>query len=251
VPVRVVDYASMTVVADMEDSEETVSTVKWSPDGSLLAAGSWDQKAYLYLANEDFKLQFVLLGNASSIEHLNFSADGDILMTNSKDGQMLYYETSSGARINRTALMRDVPWAQWTCNLGWSVTGIWDPDYDQTDINGACQTHEGDLIALGDDYGMVKLLRYPATCGQYSAGYAAYNGHSSHVCCVRFSHDDTYLISVGGADASIFQWKLHRGVRPALACITEKFTPESRSIAQASAHSPYMSSPDMAPRKSL
>ena len=33
-------------------------------------------------------------------------------------------------------------------------------------------------------------------------------GHSSHVTCVRFLHDDSSLITVGGNDSSIMQWKL-------------------------------------------
>ena len=34
-----------------------------------------------------------------------------------------------------------------------------------------------------------------------------YKGHSSHVTNVRFTLDGNYLISVGGHDKSIFQWK--------------------------------------------
>ena len=33
-------------------------------------------------------------------------------------------------------------------------------------------------------------------------------GHSSHVMNVRFSHDDAFLLSVGGQDRAILQWKL-------------------------------------------
>ena len=77
-----------------------------------------------------------------------------------QDGQMLYYEVGTGARITRTASLRDVEWAQWTGILGWQVTGIWDPEYDQTDVNGTCTSHEGGHTVLGDDYGMVKLFRW-------------------------------------------------------------------------------------------
>lgn len=33
-------------------------------------------------------------------------------------------------------------------------------------------------------------------------------GHGSHVTSVRFTHDDAYLVSLGGKDASIFQWRV-------------------------------------------
>jgi microtubule-associated protein-like 6 len=37
-----------------------------------------------------------------------------------------------------------------------------------------------------------------------------YGGHSSHVTNVHFTCDDRYVLSTGGADLSIFQWR-HRG----------------------------------------
>ena len=40
-------------------------------------------------------------------------------------------------------------------------------------------------------------------------------GHSAHVTNVRFTHDASRLISVGGADHAIFQWRfLPEGVKP-------------------------------------
>lgn len=35
-----------------------------------------------------------------------------------------------------------------------------------------------------------------------------YGGHGSHVTSVRFTHNDSHLISLGGKDASIFQWRV-------------------------------------------
>ena len=37
--------------------------------------------------------------------------------------------------------------------------------------------------------------------------YQCYRGHSSHVTCVRFTNDHRFLISVGGNDKCIIQWR--------------------------------------------
>lgn len=52
-----------------------------------------------------------------------------------------------------------------------------------------------------------------------------YGGHGSHVTSVRFTHDDSHLISLGGKDASIFQWRVlgAGGAGPAL--VTPSRTP--------------------------
>ena len=44
----------------------------------------------------------------------------------------------------------------------------------------------------------------------YSQGpnFGKYNGHSAHVTNVRFSHDKQWVITIGGADHAVFQWKL-------------------------------------------
>ena len=221
VPVRIVEYETMNVVAELEECEEYVSSLKYSPNGQYFAVGSWDQKLYLYDAAAEYKLMYVLSGNSSSVEHVMFSADSDIVMTNSKDTQMLYWEVATGARITKTSMVRDVAWAPWTGTLGWSVMGIWDPDYDQTDVNAVCQSAEGSAVVFGDDYGKVKLMRYPAAV-EGTAACAAYKGHSSHVTCVRFSHDDSRVVSTGGGDTGVFQWQFMKGVAPLAGDIIEE-----------------------------
>jgi hypothetical protein len=50
----------------------------------------------------------------------------------------------------------------------------------------------------------VKLYRYP--CVSQGSKCKRYAGHSSKILNVRFTFDDSYLVSVGGADYSVFQW---------------------------------------------
>lgn len=45
-------------------------------------------------------------------------------------------------------------------------------------------------------------------CFMYlGAKFRKYVGHSAHVTNVRFSHDKQRVISTGGGDHAIFQWK--------------------------------------------
>lgn len=39
------------------------------------------------------------------------------------------------------------------------------------------------------------------------AKFKKYLGHSAHITNVRWSHDYQWVITIGGADHSVFQWK--------------------------------------------
>ncbi|XP_012579835.1 PREDICTED: echinoderm microtubule-associated protein-like 1 [Condylura cristata] len=87
-----------------------------------------------------------------------------------------------------------------------SVSGVWPEGSDGTDINAVCRAHEKKLLATGDDFGKVHLFSYP--CWQFRAPSHVYSGHSSHVTSVDFLCDDSHLISTGGKDTSIMQWRV-------------------------------------------
>lgn len=65
-------------------------------------------------------------------------------------------------------------------------------------------------MACADDRGGVLLFNYPAVVE--SQPYDYYPGHSSHVANVKWllSGETLYLISAGGHDRSLFQWRFVR-----------------------------------------
>ena len=82
---------------------------------------------------------------------------------------------------------------------------MWPKDSDGSDVNAVDVTKSRDIIATENDFGFVKLFTYPSP--HEFAKFKQYNGHSAHVTNVRFTFDDGYLISAGGADTSLFQWR--------------------------------------------
>ena len=54
-----------------------------------------------------------------------------------------------------------IHWATWTSVLGAEVNGIW-PKYTQVnDINATDASFGDQVIVTGDDFGLVKLFRFP------------------------------------------------------------------------------------------
>ena len=61
------------------------------------------------------------------------------------------------------------------------------------------------VCVTAQDDGKVKLFRWPAF--GFKQHFRSYIGHGSQCTDVRFTHDDDYILSAGGADMSIFQWR--------------------------------------------
>ncbi len=72
-------------------------------------------------------------------------------------------------------------------------------------MNSVDRSRNGQLLATGDDFGLVKLFKYP--CVVEKAESHEYAGHSSHVTKVKFSANDRYVVSTGGNDMTVMVWE--------------------------------------------
>jgi len=201
----VFDYETFDVIHERPTKEISL-VVKFSPDGNLVALSVGMVVEILDTATWNKKC--VLKDHHSNVVHLAFSEDGSYLMTNSQDYEILYWNLETGKRERRGSELRDIKWPDWTCVLGWPVQGVWPEGSDGTDVNALHCSHSQDLLVTGDDFGQVKLFNYP--CTVHHAKNKHYLGHSSHVTNVRFSYDDSHVISLGGNDTGVFQWIVHR-----------------------------------------
>ncbi|XP_016354953.1 echinoderm microtubule-associated protein-like 6, partial [Sinocyclocheilus anshuiensis] len=100
---------------------------------------------------------------------------------------------------------KGIHWMTWTCVLGPEVNGIWPKYSSVNDINSVDANYSSAVLVTGDDFGLVKLFRFP--CLKKAAKFKKYIGHSAHVTNVRWSHDLQWVLSTGGADHSVFQWR--------------------------------------------
>ncbi|RLO08443.1 hypothetical protein DYB28_005077 [Aphanomyces astaci] len=198
---------SLEIVFEDKPSKEWISEIKFSPNNATLAVGSHDNAIYLYAIRDNrfTKVTKVFRGHNSYITHLDFSTDGKYLQSNCGAYELLFSDANTGKQVTSARSLRDVQWHTWTCALGWPVQGIWPACADGTDINAVHRCHSGELVATGDDFGQVKLFRYPAVA-KHSVSYS-YAGHSSHVTNVRWLENDTHVITTGGLDRTIMQWK--------------------------------------------
>lgn len=231
----------VSFVKDFRGQEgEPISSIVFSnyADGEkarYLACACWDQNIYLFRLTWKTKPGFkhetnqrhreilyrgVLSGNSASPTHVMFTADAQFLVSNSTDMNIIVWRTGTGERLSTISAVRDMPrMGPWRNILGWPVAGIWKDSYAQSDINAVCQSYSpsgepsGNVIAVGDDDGMVNLYRFPAPISR--AKGKEYSGHASHVTNVRFNSGNM-LVTLGGGDHTLMQWRLEPAAIPLL-----------------------------------
>jgi len=196
---------------------QRISDIKFSPDGRWVAVGCADNNIDIYSVSANvFERKAELRGHSSFIRTIDWSADSLKLQTCCGAHELLYwnlYQDGNRFRPHQektSSSMKDEQWASYGAIFGWPMRGIWPEDSDGTDVNGCARsnsaTNAEGLLATADDFGKVKLFRWP--CIVPRAQHRPYGGHSSHVTNVSFTHQDNWLISTGGQDRAVFQWQV-------------------------------------------
>uniref|UniRef100_A0A8C2DMI7 EMAP like 6 n=1 Tax=Cyprinus carpio TaxID=7962 RepID=A0A8C2DMI7_CYPCA len=194
----------MTEVVHIKDRKEVIHELKFSPDGSYLAVGSNDGFVDIYAVAQRYKKVGECNKSTCFITHLDWSVDSRFLQTNDGAGERFFYRMPTGKFLPKEEA-KGIHWMTWTCVLGPEVNGIWPKYSNVNDINSVDANYSSAVLVTGDDFGLVKLLRFP--CLKKAAKFKKYIGHSAHVTNVRWSHDLQWVLSTGGADHSVFQWR--------------------------------------------
>jgi hypothetical protein len=73
-----------------------------------------------------------------------------------------------------------------------------------------CGSGAGSAVVVGDNFGRLKLMRCPCPDNEVLA--KVYYGHGGAVRRVKWTANDSFVMSVGGEDRSLFQWRVVRDV---------------------------------------
>ena len=195
-----------TVKKEIQDSKEWVEVAEYSPNGEYLAVGSHDTDIYIYEVNNDYNLLGKLTAHKATITCIDWCNHSKFIRSVCNGYELLFFtipdcqQDPSGASNTKS-----VEWASHHCKFGWLVDGIFPKETSGDHINGVDMSEDGQLIATGDDFGLVNLFRNPA---RNRVQPRSFRGHSEHVVRVRFGREglNNYLFSVGGYDQTLMQW---------------------------------------------
>jgi echinoderm microtubule-associated protein-like 6 len=207
--VVVLNSLTLEVISKDCRAEGWIRAMRFSPDGTLLAAASNDRSTYIYEVTTGFKKVYnykcTCKGHGKFVAHLDFSDDGRYLQTASGAYELYYWSTATGKQLVHGAVeLKDTKWATWTSPMGWPVQGLWPEAPDGIEVTSADRSPSQAVLAATDDRGRIRLYAYP--CLDPDAQHNLYGGHSPLITNCRWSHDEMFLLTTGGIEKSVFQW---------------------------------------------
>ena len=153
----ILDFFNLAILHEAKDAAELIRCIKYSPDGNTLALGSKDNRIYLYNAKDGYSRRFVLATHRAPVVAIDFSADSLIIQSSDMAEDLCYHDVTTGNVIASPSTVKDMKWASWT-PIGFPVKNLqsWFPEPD--DCTALQQSNSGDLIAIGDRYGFLRIM---------------------------------------------------------------------------------------------
>jgi len=203
---------------------EGVSYMRFNEDDSILAVAHMDANLYLFDVKAGDEEKKDSLGSyklemwkpathRAAPTHIQWNKEASMIKVLTRDYEVAHWQLDRGGRklkfYPHIPDPDEVVWAGDPLVAGWDVVGCYQPEWDGTDLNDVSLSEDGIFLAAGDDFGLVRLFKYPAVSNKPDV-HRKYLGHSSFVVGVEFCRDNQYLITCGGNDMAIFQWRLER-----------------------------------------
>lgn len=183
----------------LPQATDWVTVMSYSPDGSRLAVSSNDLSLRVYDVRGSYRVLWSVEALTAPAISLDWGVSGQTLRSGGRDGTLQLWKAASGQ-----ATEDEEKWTSWTSPFGWCVEGIYTAASDPRYITSVDRHPTAGLVAVGTDWGVVQVFKFPCAPGAKSRLHKA---HAKRVTAVRWSGDGSRLFSAGGYDQSIAQWR--------------------------------------------
>lgn len=209
---------------------DSIKTAAISPDGNLVVTINGTNVGYVWDIDKGNKVK-ILEGHSDTLKNVDFSPDGKRIITISEDETARIWETDTGKPMSKFSRHSDPPSAAMfhpsgNIVMSWIVEGrvrVWDAgtgeekyffppsgveSHDPQSATYASFSPDGNLLAIGDIYGKIRLLS--AQNGIQIGNDFPGNDVFSKIRCITFSQDGKYLASTSD-NGNIRIWTMENG----------------------------------------
>eukprot|EP00698_Gefionella_okellyi_P025548 TRINITY_DN9402_c0_g2_i1.p1 TRINITY_DN9402_c0_g2~~TRINITY_DN9402_c0_g2_i1.p1 ORF type:complete len:738 (-),score=162.47 TRINITY_DN9402_c0_g2_i1:26-2239(-) len=198
----VTNVQTLDIVVEKRLRSSAVYDIRFSPEGHLLAVAS---KGVVDIFSADnYERIATLEGPDSAVQHVDWSTDGKYLQGSTDSDELVTWNVATKMRVRDAALVKAISWSSFTCHVGMPVQGVNTPDGAR--VSAVDRASHAELLVVATGRGHMLLYRYP--CDAAGSDSIIYGGHAGIVGNARFLQDERTLLSVGGDDFCIMQWRV-------------------------------------------
>ncbi|TTI61481.1 Echinoderm microtubule-associated protein-like 3 [Bagarius yarrelli] len=190
----VLDLQTHEVVSDLIDGNEQLSVMRYSPETLCFSLQITDGSCFGCCCSHD-NFIYVYSVTEGGRRYMRLELERDV---------------AGGCKLLRNRFeSKDREWASYTCVLGFHVMVLdlgwrWNllklPD---------CQSGGKLVVSWRSLFVYLYWTKSFLKIRPHAPSHK-YDGHGSHVTNVRFTYSDSHLLSLGGKDTCIFQWRIKR-----------------------------------------
>lgn len=168
----------------LQGHNDLVSSVAFSPDGKILASGSWDDTIRLWDVSSGQQFNLPFIGHSWDVSAISFSPNGQLLASGSWDKTIRLWDMIEGVQIGEP----------FVGHTGWVLSVTFSPD--------------GKILASGSEDNTIRF--WDIDTGEQVGNPLA--GHTDRVTSIAYSPDGSILASAGW-DNTLRLWDTETGVQ--------------------------------------
>jgi microtubule-associated protein-like 6 len=200
----------------MSFNNNPISSIKYSPDGSLIALGTKDNDSNAFvleiIKNSSNSLLYTIKGQNDSITKIDWSYDNQYIACVSQNNEVQIYSSKKGVLITKIDVVKNEEWKTWTRTFGWALNGYYEKGNSKIT---SCERYNkkmknNKIIAIGNEKGEVRIYKYPVLSEEQEYCNGDYN-HGDIVSNVKFAltnSDENGILFTSGNDGCIYKWIL-------------------------------------------
>jgi len=215
-------------VAPEKQRTHPVYALKFAPNDQFLAAGSgfWIDVYDIAGSTPACTHLSTLKGHEAIVTEIDWDKESMIIRTTSAALELLYWDVHAKEKIKDVKRLDQAAWDTHHCKLGWYTKGVMQNAQNEHTVMSVDVARDERIMAVSNIDGQVHLLHFPCIDAQMEA--RSIKGHASVVTTLKFSWDGSRLMSVGGKDQSVFQWRiLDCTLDPLVQVIASKAPPDA------------------------
>ena len=120
----VYEAASMTLLHEARDTKQWITCILYSPDGSSLVCGSYDNSIYIYDVANEYSKRATFTKHKSFITHIDISKDGQYLRSTCGGNELYFADMTTGSHIASASALKNQEWGTSNCVFHWAIKGV-------------------------------------------------------------------------------------------------------------------------------